>query len=328
MKLDPFCVVNRPEGISAWNIHRVSLNRLPILNISTASNLDEWLDPHTGSQFSTRERSLHSSAQKKTKKKNNKNKDKEKNNLLIAQQDPLAALKMTLHGIFMRSSGVQGGPAKRLFSLALHEGTGAGKKKNCDLLLFVDELRFDLPCHTVLCDAFVLPLQHDLMKTIEPDFMRFVRGDVPQNMTVYAPEMKMWKQLLPALVERSRASWTHGPNCEYKSTSTSTSKIPLSTEMEQDPLCSCGRGKDVEGMMKVDSWKPLAPYVTRIALSPLFAVSYLETVVRDPEASKCFVCRGRGKPKLMVCKGCGKIRYCSVGCQKRDWEAHKKRCKA
>ncbi|EGO03813.1 hypothetical protein SERLA73DRAFT_119451 [Serpula lacrymans var. lacrymans S7.3] len=98
--------------------------------------------------------------------------------------------------------------------------------------------------------------------------------------------------------------------------------------MEKNPLCSCGRGKDVEGMNKVNMWKPLAPYVTRIALSPLFAVSYLETVGRDPEAYRCFVCRGKGKPKLKMCTVCKKVRYCSSECQKKDWKVHKLRCKA
>lgn len=329
MKLDPFCVVNRPQGISLWNIHRVNLKRLPILNISNASNLEEWLNPHVGSQLSQRERALHNSTEKNA---NKKKKNKTQNNL--AQQDPLAALKIRLHGIIMRSaclpspSGSLSGPTtgKCVFSLALQDPkTG---KNNCDMLLFVDELRFDLPCHTVLCDAFILPLQHELMKTIEPDFVKLLRGGPPQNInttvTVHPAEMQLWKRLLPALVERSRASWTHGPNCEYKS----AGRIPLSTEMERVPLCSCGRGKDVEGMQKVELWRPFAPHVTRLALSPLFAVSYLETVIRDPEARKCFACRGKGKPKLMECKGCRKVRYCSVECQKFNWEEHKKRCKA
>jgi hypothetical protein len=68
--------------------------------------------------------------------------------------------------------------------------------------------------------------------------------------------------------------------------------------MERDPLCSCGKGKDVEGMHKVAEWAKLAPFAVRVAFSPLFAVSYLEKVGRDPAAGRCFVCRGKGKPKM------------------------------
>ena len=60
-------------------------------------------------------------------------------------------------------------------------------------------------------------------------------------------------------------------------------------------------------MSRVALWCKLAPYVTRVAkLSPLFAVSYLETVGRDPSAHVCIV---KGKPKLMTCTACRKVRY-------------------
>jgi hypothetical protein len=129
--------------------------------------------------------------------------------------------------------------------------------------------------------------------------------------------------LIPAFVERCRSSWTHGPNCEY----VSNKKIPLTEKMEEIPICSCGKGKDIDGMHKVNLWKPFAPYVTRIALSPLFAVSYLEAIGRDPEARRCCICRGKGKPKIKTCTGCKKVRYCSEVCQKKDWKKHKKVCK-
>ncbi|TFK33607.1 hypothetical protein BDQ12DRAFT_614957, partial [Crucibulum laeve] len=89
----------------------------------------------------------------------------------------------------------------------------------------------------------------------------------------------------------------------------------------------CGRGNDVEGMLAVPLWRNLAPYVTRVALSPLFAVSYLEAVGRDPDARKCSVCRRKGKPRVKECTGCRKVRYCSPECQKSDWKTHKAKCK-
>jgi hypothetical protein len=84
-------------------------------------------------------------------------------------------------------------------------------------------------------------------------------------------------------------------------------------------------GKDIEGMMKVDLWKDFAPYVTRIAISPLFAVTYLEAIGRKPDARRCIVCRAKGNKKCAACK---KARYCSEGCQKKDWKKHKEVCKA
>jgi len=192
-----------------------------------------------------------------------------------------------------------------------------------DTVIFVNELKYDLHSHTVVCDAFVLPLTVSLSKRAERVFAKLEHEGNMHNVKIFPGEMESWKQLLPALVERCRSNWTHAHNCEYISAAT----IPLTETMDRDPLCSCGRGKDVEPMHKVALWSPFAPLVTRIAISPLFAVSYLETVGRDLENSRCSRCRKKGKPKLQRCTVCKKQRYCSEACQKKDWKDHKLLCK-
>lgn len=42
-------------------------------------------------------------------------------------------------------------------------------------------------------------------------------------------------------------------------------------------------------------------------------------------ADSCFF--GCDETKTMLCGGCGKIRYCSVGCQRAHWSSHKAQCK-
>lgn len=295
MKLNPFPVVGIQRVLNPWSIHRLNLSRLPILD-NSAKNVGKWLNTHVSSMMSSRERGL--------KKKH--------------ENDALMFVKDTLHTIFVRCSGIQGGgSARRLFGIA------DNSTKNCDTVLFISDLRFDLQSHTMVCDGYVLPLTHQLMSKIENSFAELLHKGNIVNIAAYEGEMRAWKQLLPAFAERCRSTWAHGDNCEYES----QGKIPLSEEVETDPLCSCGRGKDVEGMLKVNLWRKFAPYVTRVALSPLFAVSYLETVIRDPASRRCFVCRGKGNPKLMMCTICKKVRYCSKACQKRDWKVHKTRCK-
>jgi len=226
-------------------------------------------------------------------------------------------IKDTIHALFVRSSGIQEGPPMRLFALRDEQ------TNNSDTVFFISNLRFDLASHTIVCDGYVLPLTQDLLIKTERPFAKLVHEGDMVHIKTFNGEIQAWKQLLPALVERCRTSWEHGIDCDYRS----QGRIPLTREMEFDPLCSCGRGKDTEGMMKQALWRPFAPYVTRIALSPLFAVSYLEKIARDPTAHKCFVCRGKGKPKLMSCKGCWKVRYCSEACQKNHWKVHKPQCK-
>jgi hypothetical protein len=292
MKLQHFPILRANNAVLPWNIHRLNLLSLPSLNSRIPKSiLEKWLNPHIGSQMSSRERSLRKSH----------------------EDDGIMLVKDTLHSLFVRSTGIQGGAAKRVFAFMDHA------TKNCDTVIFIDGLKYDLGSHTMVCDGYVLPLTVPLLLSVEKPFGKLFEEGIT-NIAVYKSEMRVWKHLLPAFVERCR-SWMHTANCEYAS----QGKIPLTEEMESDPLCSCGRGKDTEGMTKEKLWAPFAPYVTRIAFSPLFAVSYLETVGRDPEKRRCRVCRKKG---VKACSGCQKVRYCSPKCQKEDWKNHKPACKS
>ncbi|TFY77148.1 hypothetical protein EWM64_g6862, partial [Hericium alpestre] len=245
MKLNLFPVTRYNGILSPWNIHRINLCRLPVLDVE-AAELAKWLNPHVGSMMSTRDSRL--------RKKH--------------EGGALTLIKDSLHTIMVRSAGIQKGPPRRLFSLydvATHK---------CDTVFFISDLRYDLSSHTVVCDGYVLSTKPEIMESMAPAFDRLVAEGNPVCVSAYEGELRAWKQLLPALVERCR-SWKHTENCEYAS----QGQIPLSVELEEVPLCSCGRGKDTEGMFKDALWRPLAPYVTRIALSPLFAVSYLDSIV-------------------------------------------------
>jgi MYND finger len=294
---NPFAVMRNVSSINPWSVHRVNLSRLPILDTAGRGNLVlyGWLNPHIGSTFSQREVSIRKKG----------------------GRDALLLIKDTIHSIFARSSGIQGDFVRRVYALR-DKAT-----MECDTIFFISNLRFDLPTHGMVCDGFFLPLTPDLMNKIKGVFGNLVKDGNIFNMTMFEEERIGWKQILPMMVERCRSTWQHTANCEYKS----TGRIPKTDVLHEDPICSCGRGKDVEGMRQVSLWKSLAPYVTRIALSPLFVVSYLESVGRDPASRRCFVCRGKGQPNLKECSTCCKVRYCSKDCQKKNWDAHRVRCK-
>ncbi|KAJ7058836.1 hypothetical protein C8F01DRAFT_283412 [Mycena amicta] len=303
MKSNPFPVVSLGGSLHPWNIHRVNLSRCPTLR-SNAPDLKKWLDRHLGSMFSQREFSLAQAGRER--------------------EDVLACAKSITEVIVSGRCGLRNDLERRVVLL------GSQSEDDCDLILFVDELKLDLPSHTILADAYVLPFRIEMLSDpgLAISFRKLM--DDPKavvTLPLAEEEARTLKQLLPALAERCR-SWRHLDSCEYRRPD---GRIPLSVEMGMNPLCSCGSGKDVANMKKVLQWRPFAQLATRIALSPLFVVTYLEAIARadaEPQSlDKCSFCNSAGKPKLLRCSKCAKVTYCSQECQHKDWKAHKPSCK-
>jgi hypothetical protein len=274
------------------------------LNISDRSRLG-WIDPHLGLTMTDRERAL---------------KEQE------IRTDTLTNIKSTIHAILISVTGVQK-HRLRVFGLSV-EG-------NVDTVIFVPTLRLDLASHTLVADAYALPLTEARLRKVERTLTGII-GDMV-TLKLWGDEVANWKRLLPALAERCR-TWKHGPNCEFLA----KQSVPLSLEHENDPLCSCGRGKDVSGAFRKErKWESAIPFVTRIAIGPIFGVPYVESVggladaktreldnIRSGESrDRCARCGGPGKPKLLVCGACKSTNYCSAECQKGDWKKHKLACK-
>lgn len=322
MKTNPFPVVREKNITFVWNIHRVPLDRLPVVDIRPTKNARiEWVGPHVGTQLSQRERRMR---EKET-------------------SDILGLVKDTIHAIIMHVTGLQTDRPRKLF--ALYDAAA----KEADTFLFISDLRYDIASHTVVCDGYVLTLCESLVSVAHSPMSKLTNI---VSVNVYGDELRAWKQLLPGLVERCRSTWEHGKNCEY----VAQGRIPLSVAINAgDPLCSCGRGKDTGGMGRVKAWKDLAPFVTRIALSPIFAVSYLDPVFdaqgcesalkanmrspssganigrRDvneaiaPETERCRKC-SKANGDLLRCSGCKSVYYCSSACQRGDWKEHRATC--
>lgn len=323
-KLNPVSTVSSKDGLTffPWSIHRVNLDRMPIVNLS-APTLNDWLDEHVWSQLSITDNTMKTCSAMRNKRE------------FTARTWPLP--KDSIYCILYRPFTTRGrltdeGAPFRI--IALHDLTlTMGETHASDTFIFMNLLRYDLTAHTVVADAYVLTLA----PTLTEDLVIPLVGMA--GIPVYGGEMRLWKQLLPTLAERCR-TWSHGPNCEYKA----TGRIPLETEASYgDPLCSCGRGKDVEGMSRDPLWAPLKPYVTRIALSPLFPVWYLEPMIRKflrragfvdgagrprevpGTTPKCWVC-GVMKYELKRCSRCRAVFYCSQKCQREHWPKHKAHC--
>ncbi|KAJ7636086.1 hypothetical protein DFH06DRAFT_659244 [Mycena polygramma] len=292
----PSVVVQDRSGPVVRNIHRVSLESLPLLQGKALDRQAAMISSHCFFAFSDREHALISGTTAK--------------NVLIQVKDTIMHLFVTLsrgHHVLSLSNGPEQG------------GTYT--------LIFANGIRMDLASHTYAIDACVLPFTENLMKGPLGSRLRAIRS---QRIVILTPgaEVAAWKHLLVAFTERCR-SWMHKPTCKY----TVSGKIPVSTEMFQNPLCGCGEGVD-PGILPDPQFEPFAPLMTRAAISPLFAIPYLETVHQRLEAMNKQpgkrVCAGCNKPeeKLLKCSRCGEVDYCGRACQTAHWKAHKPVCKA
>ncbi|KAJ1325929.1 DUF4470 domain-containing protein [Microdochium nivale] len=330
-----------PVGL---NNHSVNLDSLPIISVDNESESDRkatsWLATLTSQQFSARER-------------------RERDFAHEDDTQPMSAklnLKESIFTIFMLASGLQGG-STGLFTLSHPD-------KGNQILIFVRALLLDADVGSVVADAAVLPITRELLDSGELEtFLLVLRELEACVIDVSDEELVLWKRVLPGLVERCR-TWEHQPGCEYNrpsSDSEEAATIPLSVEPEETFLCSCGNGKLPERYMGgLPEWEnKAARHAVRVAISPLFAVPWVEDImdlelVRSAggvegmvagSRDRCKCCGAtdrreasgetadsstagsKGRP-LMRCTRCKDATYCSLECQKKDWKKHRMECRA
>ena len=211
-----------------------------------------WVQPHLSFASSDRESELRRDAER--------NRNVPKCGPTLA----LADMKATITTMFSQFLGLD--QHFKLFGLF------ARTPSDLSTLVFVHKMRMDLSSFTVVLDAFVLERSSDLLPKIDMTLQSSI-----SRIQCSSEEFNLWRMLLPALAERARHKWHHRSECEY----IWNGNVLTMRGVEQDRLCGCGKGKNVDGFREVKGWSHLATSVTRVAISPLFAVSYLEEIGGD-----------------------------------------------
>lgn len=314
-----------------WTATQVRLDSLPVVDISSKEKM-QWLVTHTSMMFSTRERQVRED-------------DLADSGAAETKPNMRVEMKDGLFSMLMNYTGLQGQHCQ-IFGLAKAIG-------GINVLFFPSCLRLDLINRTVVLDAAVVPLTNAMNadKKVRAFYQNLTSLGVMQ-IKVSDEELRCWKSVLPALAERCRI-WRHSSTCEYAK----AGAVPVSEGLNDghSPICSCGVGKFPVGYLqnlKIGNLQHvLKQYATRIALSPMFPIPYVEDCFTVPPLRQkaqtattetqvtvgssvgCSNC-GREKKKnacssgeaLLVCAKCKKAKYCSAECQKTDWKRHKGGC--
>jgi hypothetical protein len=229
-----------------WNLSRLNLNCLPIIDISKKAEI-QWLNVHAGGMFNTRERQL-----------------KTQPTSTSVESDVRFAFRDSLFSLFMHFTGLQG---QKSHFAALNNPAGGG----VHVIILISSLKLDLSNRTVVLDCAVLPLTNRLMPQLGPFLSAFSSRNIC-HIKVDADELQLWKQNLPAMVERCR-SWPHLARCEYRT----HSSIPLSTENGEPVICSCGNGKMPANFITgVPHWESVSRCFVRAAISLCFSTAFSE----------------------------------------------------
>ncbi|KAL2670409.1 hypothetical protein IWX47DRAFT_944672 [Phyllosticta citricarpa] len=209
-------------------------------------------------------------------------------------------------------------------------------------ILCVSAVRFDIVDQSVVLDAAIITVTPRNTTPAHMAFadLRSIKKDVPSYDGIYYIdvdefEMGMWKKMLCGAVERAR-EWSHRDDCWYKI----SGFVPISLELNEDFLCSCGHGILPKDYLKNPprDWDKLKETAVRAAISPFYASMLVEAQIPDPllaeclgkdPENQCFTCAKKQEladKEMAKCSRCNFARYCSKECQREGWKRHKKVC--
>ncbi|KAI3340979.1 hypothetical protein F4824DRAFT_516198 [Ustulina deusta] len=288
-----------------WNMTYLDLRKCPIVDISQPNKLT-WLNPHLSGAMSGAEGRLRENA----------------NLPRSAGQKIRLDFKESIFSTLVQFAGIQG-TKTRAFALDNRANGGV------HIVILASNLRIDLATRAVVLDCAVLPLSTEIVGKLAK-FLGLLPTQSLCQIQVDDDELRLWKHVLPAYVERCR-EWPHKDGCEYAT----AGRVPLSLEHGKKFMCTCGNGNFPNGFIRgVPNWELASKYAVRAAISPPFWAPFVDEMYRPDIGRVVNTCGTCGKSKskkgkeLLTCGRCKKQKYCSLECQRANWAVHKSVCKS
>ncbi|KAK1774255.1 hypothetical protein QBC45DRAFT_338063 [Copromyces sp. CBS 386.78] len=357
----PLPASSPPTPIS-WSIpYLPCIDKLPVIDLEKIRKSSEpswdcfrrWLDNYTRIYSDWEHRYMQAPASVQ--------------HLLSAGESACLHWKKMVRAMFMLSAGA----AKRQITFAVcRKG-----QMRVEMVLYMSCVRLDMANRCLVLDGAVLVRTAETSGLMDVLEKMFKDGDVLTLASLADAEtrmgavneldtkpivcylqttpdaIQMWKELLPAYVERCR-TWEHDPErCEYLHRAGETGVItPMDVDEEESSvLCSCGNGRLPENNERVPSkvWEMIKRRLVRVAISPPFGCAFVERPYlpediatvnnqapppppppRGPPKAVCRNCkrekRKDGGELDQTCPVCGGMKYCSRSCQRADSKRHKK----
>ena len=250
-----------------WHVPYLNIEELPHLDTRSTAEVS-LLHSHVSFMFSNQERALREA-------------DFGLDQPKATIGRPRIDLKDGLMTMFARVLGNAQPGIERAAAFGLNMNDANGVQ----ILIFVSRTLFDPATRTILLDAAVVPLTKKIVTGVLFDMVMRKLHSKLCVVNLIPEELKCWKSILPAFAERCR-SWEHmSSSCEY----IETGRVPPSAGHLDgaSPLCSCGTGEIPKNFVpslaipQLDTF--LQTCATRIAISPIFAVPYVDPCFDLPE---------------------------------------------
>ena len=221
----------------SWNLPYLNMDMCPVVDIDKICEIG-WLRKHVfWSAMSARERTLWIDPSSPR---------------LLAEQARID-FKKSFSSIMMHYTGMQG-ERKKVFGLST-------PNSEISIILIPSAVRIDLFHGTVTLDCAVL-------QTHVAEFVATATSEGLCSMELSVRGMELWRNTLPAFVERCR-SWHHHDGCEYAA---KNARVPRGPCL----LCSCGNGQFPAGFVDHHQlpWDSASLCAVRAAISPAFCAPF------------------------------------------------------